>query len=179
MRALRLSRLLRRFRREDGNATVEFTILVPLLFMIFFATLEAGLMMLRWAGIDRAADMVIRQLRLGQIANPTQDILRQMICDRVIMVSDCFANTVVEITRIDRATFLMPQADAPCVARSTQILVPVTTVNPGQPNDLMLIRVCVAADALLPSSTYSLPITYDAQGGYALAISSVYVNEPR
>lgn len=178
MRALRLSPMLRRFRREDGNATVEFTILVPLLFMIFFATLEAGLMMLRWASIDRASDMVIRDLRLGLIPNPTQQLLRQEICDRVFMIDDCFENSVVEITEINRATFAMPQQDAPCVTRNNQILVPVTQITPGQQNDLMLIRVCVTADALMPSSTYSLPIAYDARGGYALSVASVYVNEP-
>ena len=49
---------------------------------------------------------------------------------------------------------------------------------PGQQNDLMLIRVCVTVDALFPTSVYALPIDYDAQGGYALAVASVYVNEP-
>jgi len=178
MRALRLSRLFRRFRREDGNATVEFTILVPLLFMIFFATLEAGLMMLRWASIDRASDMVIRQLRLGQIASPTHELLRREICDRTFMISNCYENTVVEITEISRANFLLPQPNTPCVTRTDTIIMPVTQVTPGQQNDLMLIRVCVTVDALMPSSTYGLPIEYDAQGGYALSVASVYVNEP-
>jgi len=42
----------------------------------------------------------------------------------------------------------------------------------------MLNRVCVTVDALFPTSVYALPIDYDAQGGYALAVTSVYVNEP-
>ena len=172
-------RLLSRFKRsEDGNATVEFTILVPLVFSIFVAALESGLMMVRWTSIDRASDMVIRQLRLGQIANPTAVVLRQMICDQTYMIENCFENTVVEIREIDRATFLMPATDEPCVTRTDQIIVPVTQITPGQQNDLMLIRVCVTVDALFPTSVYALPIDYDAQGGYALAVASVYVNEP-
>ena len=75
MRALRL---IHRFRRsEDGTSSVEFVILMPLVFAIFVAALESGLMMVRWTSIDRASDMVIRQLRLGQLANPTARLLRE------------------------------------------------------------------------------------------------------
>lgn len=176
MRALRL---IHRFRSsEDGTASVEFSILVPLLFAIFVAALESGLMMVRWTSIDRASDMVIRQLRLGQLVNPTAQTLRREICDRTYMIENCFENTVVEITEINRATFQMPATDEPCVTRTDRIIVPVTQIVPGQQNDLMLIRVCVTVDALFPTSVYALPIEYDAQGGYALAVASVYVNEP-
>ena len=164
---MRLSRLIRRFRRrEDGNATIEFVILMPLVFTIFAAALESGLMMVRWTSIDRASDMVIRQLRLGQLANPTALVLRQEICERTYMIENCLENTVVEITEINRATFAMPAPDEPCVERSTQqIIVPVTQVTPGQQNDLMLIRVCVTVDALFPTSVYALPIEFDAAAG--------------
>ena len=174
-----LSRLIRRFRREEeGNATIEFVILMPLLFTIFAAALESGLMMVRWTSIDRASDMVIRSLRLGQYANPDAIMLRREVCDRTFMIENCFENSVVEITRINRTTFQMPAPNAPCVRRDGTVIVPVTTVTPGQQNELMLIRVCVTVDALMPTSTYALPIQYDAQGGYALSVSSVYVNEP-
>jgi hypothetical protein len=134
---MRLSSMIRRFRRrEDGTVTVEFVILVPLIFAIFIATLEIGMMMSRWSGLDRAADMVIRSLRLGQYQNPT------------------------------------------ALTRDQNIIQPVTQVTPGQQNDLMLIRVCIAVDALFPTSRFALPITLDAQGGYALSVASVYVNEP-
>jgi Flp pilus assembly protein TadG len=177
---MRLFRLLRRFRqREEGNASVEFVVLVPLLFSIFFAALENGLMMIRWTAIDRASDMVIRQLRLGQLVNPTAQSLRQGFCDRTLMITDCVANTVVEIRRIDRTTFVMPAPNAPCANRTTSTtILPVTTITPGQANDLMLIRICVSVDALIPEGAFALPLTLDAQGGYALSVASVYVNEP-
>lgn len=176
---MRVSSLFKRFRKsEDGTSTVEFAILVPLVFSIFVAALESGLMMVRWTSIDRASDMVIRQLRLGQLANPTARLLREEICERTYMIENCFENTVVEITEINRTTFQMPAADEPCVTRTDAIIVPVTTITPGQQNDLMLIRVCVTVDALFPTSVYALPIDYDAQGGYALSVASVYVNEP-
>ena len=179
MPVFRLPRLLRGFRRnEEATASVEFVILVPLLFALFVAALESGMMMVRWASIDRASDMVIRQLRLGQLVNPTADSLRRAICERTFMIENCFENSVVEITRINRTTFQMPAPNAPCVRRDGTVIVPVTTVTPGQQNELMLIRVCVTVDALMPTSTYALPIQYDAQGGYALSVSSVYVNEP-
>lgn len=175
---MRMPALFRRFLREEGgNATVEFAILVPLVFAIFVATLEGGLMMSRWAGIDRAADMVIRNLRLGQYQNPTAELLRREICDEVFLVENCFQNTAVDIREINRANFLMPDEDEPCVTRDQEIIQPVTEVTPGQQNDLMLIRVCVTVDALFPTSRFAMD-DLDAHGGYALSVSSVYVNEP-
>lgn len=176
---MRMTSLIRRFRRrEDGTATMEFVILVPLLFAIFVATIEIGMMMSRWSSIDRAADMVIRSLRLGQYNNPTAQMLRQEICDDVFLVENCFENIAVDIRRINRTTFVLPDGDEPCVTRDIDIIQPVVEVTPGQQNDLMLIRVCVAVDALFPTSRFALPITLDAQGGYALSVASVYVNEP-
>lgn len=174
-----LSTMIRQFwRREEGTATVEFVILVPLIFSIFIATLEIGMMMSRWSSIDRAADMVIRSLRLGQYQNPTAQFLRQEICDEVFLVENCFENIAVDIRRINRTTFVMPGDDDPCVTRDTDIIQPVTEITPGQQNDLMLIRVCITVDAMFPTSRYAVPITLDARGGYALSIASVYVNEP-
>lgn len=176
---MRLSRLIRRFRREEeGNATIEFVILMPLLFTIFAAALESGLMMVRWTSIDRASDMVIRSLRLGQYTNPDAIMLRREVCDRTFMIENCFENTVVDIRRINRTTFQMPDAGTPCVTRTDTVIQPVTEVTPGQQNDLMLIRVCVTVNALFAGSTFAVPITYDEQGGYAIAVASVYVNEP-
>lgn len=176
---MRLSRLTKRFRREEeGTASIEFVILMPLVFTIFAAALESGLMMVRWTSIDRAADMVIRSLRLGQYTNPDAIMLRREVCNRTFMIENCFENTVVDIRRINRNTFQMPDADTPCVTRTDTVIQPVTEVTPGQQNDLMLIRVCVTVDALFAGSTFAVPITYDEQGGYAIAVASVYVNEP-
>lgn len=174
-----IKQLLRRFQRdESGNATIEFVILMPLVFTIFAAALESGLMMVRWTSIDRASDMVIRSLRLGQYTNPDAEFLRREICDRTFMIENCFENTVVDIRRINRATFTFPDFNAPCVTRTDTVIQPVTEIVPGQQNDLMLIRVCVTVDAIFAGSTFAVPISYDAQGGYAISIASVYVNEP-
>jgi hypothetical protein len=176
---MRMLNPIRRFKQgEDGTSTVEFVILVPLLFTIFIATLEIGMMMSRWSSIDRASDMVIRSLRLGQYENPNAELLRREICDRVFLIENCFENTAVDIREIDRATFIMPDEDEPCVTRDDEIIQPVTEIVPGQQNDLMLIRICVTVDAIFPTSQYALPIELDAQGGYALSVASVYVNEP-
>lgn len=176
---MRRDGFMRRFwRREDGNATVEFAILVPLLFTLFIATLETGLMMTRWVSIDRAADMMMRNLRLGLYENPTAQMLRSEVCENTFLIENCAENVVVDIREIDRATFLMPADDAPCVTRDEEIIQPAVQFTPGQQNDLMMIRVCITTDALFPTSTFAVPIELDEMGGYALSVTSVYVNEP-
>lgn len=171
---------MRRFwRREDGTASVEFAILVPLLFTIFIATLETGLMMTRWVSLDRATDIMMRSLRLGLYQNPNAVMLRNEVCRNTFMIENCAENLVVDIREINRATFAMTAENAPCVLRdSNAIIQPVVEITPGQQNDLMLIRVCVTVDAMFPTSAYAVPIELDAQGGYALSVASVYVNEP-
>jgi hypothetical protein len=72
----------------------------------------------------------------------------------------------------------MPADDAPCVTRDDEIIQPAVQFTPGQQNDLMMIRVCITTDALFPTSTFAVPIELDEMGGYALSVTSVYVNEP-
>lgn len=171
---------LRRFlRREHGNASIEFVFFMPLMFAILVITMEVGTMMVRHTGLERAMDIVMRQIRLGQIPTVTATSLRTEICRHVFLAPRCNETTVVELTRIDRATFALPTTTTPCVTRSaTAVNVPLVTVTPGQSNALMLVRVCMVTNALLPRYLVAAPVTYDAQGGYSLTTSSAFVVEP-
>lgn len=169
---------LRRFwRATEGTATVEFVIVFPVIMMLVFQSLEAGWIMVRKTMLDRAVDMTVRDLRLGHLPNPTNDSLRQHICSLTAVINNCTSSLMIELKPIDTSTYSLPSANAPCVDRTAKIQ-PVTTVQQGAGDNLMLIRVCAVVDLLFPGTGLGLALPKDASGGLDLVSSSAFVNEP-
>ena len=174
----RLSQLIPdMLRREDGTATMEFVLVIPMIMAIFMASFESGLLMTRSIMLERAVDMVMRELRLGHYPNATNITLKQEICSRTVIFSDCSTNMKIELDRVSTTTWAMPATPTQCINRADNID-PVVTMNAGQQNDLMLIRVCVIMQAMFPTTGLGLQLPLDAAGGYALIARSAFVVEP-
>lgn len=176
----RFPRAIRRFlRRESATATVEFVLSVPVLLMVFMASIESGLFMTRYISMDRAVDITMRNLRLGQYPNPDHDLLKREICSRTSIIQDCQNSIRIDLQPVDSNTWAMPTTATQCLDRSAPIR-PSIAVFPGQPNDLMLVRVCVVQDPVFPSSGIGLLLrrVEDTAGGYGLITVSSFANEP-
>lgn len=165
------------FRREDGTAAMEFVLAVPLLITIFMASFEAGLLMIRSIMLEQSVDMTMRELRLGHYTLPDAALLKTEICKRTVIFKDCQANITIEMTRISTTNWALPGTDVACIDRSEDIQ-PVTALQIGQQNDIMLIRVCVVQDALFPTTGIGLGLPKDGQGGYGVISTSAFVTEP-
>lgn len=175
----RLARALRRFlRRDRGTASIEFVLAVPVMLIIFMAAMESGLLMTRYISLDRALDMTVRNLRLGQYPNPTHDLLKREICGRSTVLTDCASSIRIELLPINPAIWNLPTARVGCADRPDFSIDPVVTVNPGQPNDLMLVRVCIVQDALFPMTGIGLRLPKDPRGGYGIIAMTSFANEP-
>lgn len=172
-----VKRLARGFRREDGTASVEFVMVVPVLLTVFMASFESGLLMTRSIMLEQAVDITMRELRLGHYPLPDAALLKSEICKRTIIFKSCETNIMIEMTRVSTQTWALPLTNVSCVDREEEIQ-PVTALQIGQQNDVMLIRVCVIQDALFPTSKYGLHLATDAQGGYGLVAVSAFVTEP-
>lgn len=162
---------------ESGTAAVEFVMAVPLLMAIFMASFESGFLMIRSLMLEQSVDMTMRELRLGHYPIPTAALLKQEICARSVVLQNCEANISIEMTRINTATWALPANRIACVDREEDIQ-PVTIVQQGQQNDVMLVRVCVVQDAMFPTTGIGLGLPKDAQGGYGLVSVSAFVTEP-
>lgn len=177
-----LRRLARRFRRrEDGTATIEFVIFVPTVVMIFMASIEAGFYMAKHVMLERGLDLVIRDVRLGNIplAEMNAAGLRQRICAATPMLVDCPSILKIEMRPVSLDTFDMPAVPTTCVNRGNVAPPPDDDLLPGGSNDLVMVRVCAVQDPIFPSTGIGLQLRKDDLGGYQLATASVYVNEPR
>jgi hypothetical protein len=163
--------------REDGTATVEFVLSAPVVIFTFLAAFESGLHMVRYVMLDRALDITVRELRLGMIPTPALGILKQHVCAQAKLVSGCESSIKLELVPVDTNTWVFPQGRVDCVDRGGPIE-PVVEPNLGVENQVMLIRACLTADALFPTTGIAAQMEQDSQGGYYIAAWSGFVNEP-
>jgi Flp pilus assembly protein TadG len=171
------SRLFRFWRREDGAATVEFVIIFPVFMSLFLASFELGLYMTRQVMLDRAVDISVRALRLGQIPDPTPQDIRDSICARAgLVVANCDNRMLIEMTRVPTTTWQTLPTSATCVNREEEVE-PVVTFNGGQPNDMMLIRVCALLEPVFFTTHLGLKMQNYGEF-YTLTATSAFVNEP-
>lgn len=177
-------RSLRRARREDGNATVEFAILFPLFMTVFLSSIESGLMALRYVTLDRGVDLAVRDLRLGlavDFADMTPEAaheeLKNRICARTMMVENCEQVLFLELINVDPTLWNVPAPNTQCVDR-TNTVAPTLNFNPGAPNEMMIVRACAIVDPLIPDFGLGASFNKDSSGGVALISSSAFVNEP-
>lgn len=173
----RLSRVLRRLGlSETGSASVEFVIVVPVFLAIFMSAFESGLLTLRHAMLERSVDISVRNLRLGLWEDPTPELLREAICANAVIIPDCREVLLLELIPVDMATWTMPPVAAACVNRDEEIQ-PLTQFNPGAQNQVMLVKACAIFDPIFPFTGIGLQLVRE-DGGYAIAASSVFANEP-
>jgi hypothetical protein len=175
-----LAAVLRRFARceEGGGGVMEFCIMLPMFMAIFMAGAEGGIYTTRMILLDRAVDLTMRELGLGQLPNPTHDSIKAEICDNVPSLPNCDANIRVELLPVSTTTWNLPTTDATCIDRDAAVQ-PALSFNPGAANQLMLVRVCVVQDAMFPGAGIGWQLENgDNQVGYRIISVSAFVNEP-
>jgi hypothetical protein len=162
---------MRRFFRSDRAAvTAEFVIGFPVLFLMFLVTIELTFLMVRSTLLQQALEVTMRDVRLGNIVNPTVIELEEEVCSK-ISVPDCDSSMVLEFTRIDQATFAMPASQAPCTRRSPEIMQARASevYFTGAQNELMVVRACLVVDTVTP-------MMGDA---FEIFARTAFVNEPQ
>jgi Flp pilus assembly protein TadG len=172
-----VSQILRRLRREDGNATIEFVLIFPALITLFLMVFETGLLMTRGVMLDRAVDISMRELRLGTLTPMSAAGLKQSICDNSVIIPNCQNVVTLELRPISTATWTPLNDATTCVDRSATVQ-PALEFTPGIQNEMMLVRVCAVFDPFFPTTGLAARMQLDSTGGYALVAMSAYVNEP-
>lgn len=185
---IRLPQSLRRFlRSEDGNPTMEFVLSFPIVIIIFCAAFESSFFMIKSVSLERSLDLVIRDLRLGNLGSVSHNQLKAEICGRAAVLgntSDCISGMKIELQPVNTATFAMPTTRATCVDRS-QPIDPAVEPSPaeyalGDGNQIMLMRVCLQAEPIFATTVFGARMNRTgADGNYSLISTSTFVNEPR
>ena len=172
-----MKRLSRALRREEGTSTIEFVLCIPAFMTIFMMSMESGMFMVKSVLLDRAVDLTIRELRLGHYVNPTSDLLKQEICDRSVILSECETSIMLELVPISQTTWAMPATRVTCIDRDAAIQ-PLVTMDVGSNNEIMLVRACVLVKAIFPSTGLGEKLMYGPGGEIGMISVSAFVNEP-
>lgn len=168
---------LSEFRDEtSGAATVEFILILPMLAWLIFSTFELGWLTTKQMMLTRAVNLTIRDLRLGKIDDPTHAKLKTLVCDRLLIVKDCSSSIHIELLELHLSSGV-PSAAPACVDRTGEVE-PAETFATGEAGDLMLVRVCVIVDPLLPGIGIGAQLTLDPSGGYSIVTYSAFKREP-
>lgn len=164
---------------EDGHAAVAFALIFPLFFVLFTAAFEIGLFTVRQTILERAVDVTVRAIRLGQMPNPDHDTIKTMICDNAPSLVTCNDTLKISLERVSTTTWAMPSTQLQCTDRA-EPLNPVGQVDPDPqaPQVLMIMRVCLTADAMFPGTGFGASLQKDGQGGYYMNAMTAFLNEP-
>ena len=167
----------RRFLRDRrGVAALEFALVAPMVFALVFSTIEAGWTMVQTIMLDRALDRTVRSLRIGAIANPTQEKVRAVICGEAYVLVDCSNNLALEFIQIDSSADY-PKDSERCVDRSGKIN-PVLRFNAGGRAKTVFVRACFVVDPLTPGLGLGLALPKDDTGAIRIIAKSGFINEP-
>lgn len=176
--------LVRRWRRlmgrEDGNATIEFAFLFPAFMLVFMAIFEIGMLMTRYMMFDRALDIAVREMRISENRNFTQDQVKTLLCAQtVILQNHCMEDLSLEMVRLNEnsANWGFPTGTTPCRDRAQNVS-PVTKFDIGQNNDVMFVRACMAIEPFFPTASLGAFLTRDSGGQLNMIALSAFSVEP-
>lgn len=171
---------MRRFLKDQsGSSVVEFTMLFPLFIVMIFGTFEAGWLMTKYMRVERGLDVAMREVRLGSTTENGYDDIRDRICEYVGGLTNCTESIILsaEVIEIDEP---VDQTPANCVDRSN----PAGAVNPSDgfivngASELVLMKLCVVVDPLIPNFGLALLLPLDDTGGFQIRAASAFLNEP-
>ncbi len=178
MRHSKRPSLLRRFLNEDGNATVEFALMVPVLLISLIGAAEIGIMTLRHSMLERALDLTVRDVRLSTGVVWEHDDLRDSICDRLDIIPNCSENLKLEMQRTDPRNWTYVDTSPTCTDRSEDTDSE-TTFEAGRDNELMMLRACIKYEPFYPTTGLAPYLTQDNAGDIAIVAKSAFVQEPK
>ncbi len=172
-----LSRVIRMRRDEEGNSTIEFVILFPLLMLMFFSAAESGVMMIRYVMLERGLDLSVRAIRLGTSNVVEADDVKTMVCNGAGIIPDCLNAVRVEMVQVQLTNWTDLPRTADCVDRNDPAR-PLRSFSTGGTNDLMVLRVCALFDPMFPLAGLGFQVAKEDGYRYALVSTSAFVMEP-
>ena len=170
------ARILRFKQAEDGNPTVEFVLLFPLLMGFIVSAVEYSFVTMQQTMLERSVDLVVRDIRLGTGSSPTHDSIKKSICDKALVIQDCENNMRLEMIVQDAFTGINLPAAPDCTDNSEEVK-PVRSFKNGLSNELMILRACAMINPLIPTSVMGRALVDDT-GQIALTATTAFVQEP-
>ena len=169
-------------KRQDGNATIEFVVLFPAFMTLFLTGFEAGFYMVKNVMLERAVDIAVRDVRLGNGKVPAFAALKKRICDEAVIIPDCMKSIKVDLQPVPSTpggVMAVTNGNVKCLDSGLPPNIqPGSTFDPGEQNKMMLIRVCAMSEPLFPTTGIGVGMKSDSNGNMAIVSTTAFVNEP-
>lgn len=163
---------------EEGNASIEFVVLFPIIFAMFLSSVDFSVMMLRQIFLDRALDLALRDVRLGIIQPTGLDSFKDRICQNSALTPNCRDNITVELRPVSVADLHNFDPTARCVDRA-QNVTPLLQFTPGAgQQELMLIRACTVANPFIVANGFMFGAPRGPNDDFMSVSIGIFVNEP-
>lgn len=176
-----LGKYFRRFRKEeDGNASVEFVIIVPVFITLVTMSIEVGFVTIRHTMLERGLDIAVREIRLGT-GNPSNHAqIKDVICDNAPALVDCTNQLRLEMRPVDLRAYASLDEDPKCIddAQSVDPAVFDDDFIFGGVNELMLLRACYRYDPIYPWAIMGNALKKDQDGKTNVVSMTAFVQEP-
>ncbi|WP_292294785.1 pilus assembly protein [Marivita sp.] len=174
-----LKSLTSRFcRDESGSATIEFVLQFSILITILAASVDLSNINIRHAMLERSVEIAVRDIRLNTGDVPSFEAVRTAICEEAGILQECESNLMLEMKQVDPTNFA-PLSGVPDCINAREEPRPVRQFNPGQDNDLMLLRVCFKYNPIFPATPLAAAMDIDDEGYAMMVVQSAFVQEPR
>lgn len=174
-----MKRLLTIFRQDErGAAALEFVLVFPLFIWIMVSSVDLGILTMRAALLERALDVVVRDIRLSTGTNPSHDDIIRKICATNNVVKNCTENLMLEMQIMDLRAWQDLPAKATCT-NNAETVQPATTFQNGPPNQLMVLRACAKVTPIFKDKGIIPYLTKDSNGDIPIVALSAFVQEPR
>jgi Flp pilus assembly protein TadG len=173
--AVRRAGLFRKGKTRSGATTLEFALIAPILLVLMFGLIEAGVIYIGQAWISNATNEMGRLVRTGQIqaAAIDQTQFRSMVCARIAGFFNCDANLQIDVQAYP--TFAAATMGAP-VDAGGNLDPSLTRYNPGTSCQVVLVRVFYKYAVQTPFFTTFLVNL--AGNRHLITAATAYRNEP-
>ena len=178
-----LFRTARRFaRKEDGNASVEFVLVVPIYLAVMIFSAELGMLTVRSVMLERGLDMAVRDIRLGSAeflddGKVQHKEVIKAVCDNALVLTNCENSLLLEMAPSDLRAFSSLDDTVDCTDRA-EVSEPVLELGEPQANELLLLRACLKYDPLFPTGVLGEKLIVDNGGQVRIVSTTAFVREP-
>lgn len=186
---------LRRFRdSEEGTATISVALWAPFMVSIALSTVEMGAMTIRQVSLERALDETIREVKLETGTTWTHSDMKDNICDRASVLTNCEYLLHLEMLSVDMREYVSPDEQAECTDTVKLLttensdgeeisledrLTPQRNFENGQAHQTMVLRACYKYKPISPLSYLGGAIPKDDEGYTAVVSTGLFVYEPQ
>lgn len=169
---------------EGGSAIIEYILVFPLVFLLFSASIESSVYMIKYVMFERSVDLTVRNLRLGRYGDISHQNLKKEICANGVLGRDptkCMQVMRIWMQPINTANFSMGSNTPACVDKANDVNTgapPANEYSLGVDNEIMLVRVCMKEWPMFPTTRLSVKMPVQADGAVVMIASTTFVNEP-